>query len=117
MFPRQNHDKSSSAAISENDRTFYEQINKELCDINIELRHCEKVLEELCGKLYTLAVFSENVMKEYAESQTIFNPAIFVNALNLTNLVEEIKRKHLDWLSEYEYIDVYSILHKCLNIF
>lgn len=82
--------------FNEKNQIFYEEINKELCSINIELKQCEKNLEEICGRLYIFVIFSECVMKEYAESQMIINPLIFEDALNLVTYVEELKGKHLD---------------------
>lgn len=96
MFPRVNNGVSSSSMFNEKNQVFYEQINKELCNINTELRQCEKNLEEICGKLYINVILSDSVIKEYAESQLIINPLIFEDALNLVNFIEELKGKHLD---------------------
>ncbi|VUZ45999.1 unnamed protein product [Hymenolepis diminuta] len=77
---------SCSSMFNEKNQVFYDEINKELCSINIDLKRCEKNLEEIC----------ECIMKEYAESQMIINPLIFEDALNLVTYVEELKGKHLD---------------------
>ncbi|EUB63699.1 hypothetical protein EGR_01322 [Echinococcus granulosus] len=84
-LPKQNYDMFEPPISVKCDHNFYGHTDRELCIINTELRRCRKNLEEV----------TEGILKEYANSQMIFNPMVLETAMKLSSFVVEIKRKYL----------------------